>query len=60
MAIQDLTDDRLLEDMMYWFRVYRLEGGLQGTERENFQAICKEIYQRKLLSPLLYRDRKFE
>jgi hypothetical protein len=60
MGIQEQTNDRLLEDMVYWTRVYRTEGSLQGTERDNFQAICKEIYRRRLLSPLLYRDRSLE
>lgn len=60
MALQEQTDDQLLEDMVYWTRVYRTEGSLPDLERKNFQNICKEIYRRKLLSPLLYRDRTFE
>ena len=60
MSAQEQTNEQLLEDLVHWTRVYRTEGDLKGTERENFQAICKEVYRRKLLSPLLYRDRTFE
>jgi hypothetical protein len=51
----EMDDDRLLEELVIWVRISRNEGGLKGSERENFRAIVKEIRNRKLLT--LYKDK---
>ena len=49
MNVVEMSDDKLLETMMDWTRIYRNEGKLNGDERKNYRAICAEIKKRGLL-----------
>lgn len=53
-----MSDDKLLETMMDWTRIYRNEGKLNEEERKNYRALCAEIRKRGLLDPKnLYRPK---
>jgi hypothetical protein len=47
--VKEMTDNQLCWELMDWCRISRNEGGLHGEERKHFQAICKEVSDRKLL-----------
>jgi len=47
--ISKTSDDDLLNDFMYWFRVGRNENGLHGDERIYFKSLSAEVTKRGLL-----------
>jgi hypothetical protein len=49
MRAEDMGDDELLEEMMYWARVSRNENGLPETDHKFFQSVLDEIKIRGLL-----------
>ena len=49
--IQAMPDDTLLEEFVYWTRVYR-NTELVGNERINFKKLVAEVRRRKLLKTL--------
>jgi hypothetical protein len=49
--VPKMTDEKLLAELIYWFRVGRAEEGLHGEEHKYFQEICKEAKKRNLIQP---------
>ena len=47
--VEGLTDEELMQEFVYWFRVHRNEGELKGEERNNWQRILAETKKRKLV-----------
>jgi hypothetical protein len=47
--ISEMSDDKLLDALMFWIRVGRNENGLQGNEKIRFKSICDEVKKRNLL-----------
>jgi hypothetical protein len=43
------SDEELLNELVYWFRVGRTENGLKGDERSYFKELTSEVEKRKLL-----------
>jgi hypothetical protein len=58
MEIKDMSDEQLLNDLMYWFRIGRNEDGLKDKERKYFRSVCDEISRRDILNPAnLFKDK---
>lgn len=47
---ETMDDEKLLNDLIYWIRVGRNEGGLHGEEHTHLRSLCREVRIRKLLS----------
>lgn len=51
MEVKKMSDEQLLNDLMYWFRIGRNESGLKDKERDYFKSVCDEISRRDILNP---------
>ena len=45
-SIKTMNEDKLQDEFMHWFRVYRNKGALKGKEREYFKALGTEVDNR--------------
>ena len=50
MKVKEMSDEKLISELQYWFRVGRNEDGLKGEERKFFRAVCNELAERGVLS----------
>lgn len=48
-SVKEMSNDQLSNELMYWFRVGRNEGGLKDDERKFFRAVCNEMADRRIL-----------
>ena len=46
---KSISDNELLDDLMYWVAIYRNQGKLSDKDRKYFKRLCSEIGKRKLL-----------
>ena len=42
----DMSDDELVYDFVYWFKVYKAQGFLEPAERQRFIDLGKECKKR--------------